>query len=88
MVQVTDAIAELRELINADKPLDHARCRRLLLRVTSRISDVQRASALIDLFELRFAALEMAEFMGTDGKLEAEQISELLNEMERLAWPS
>ncbi|MFC6486595.1 thermonuclease family protein [Nitratireductor sp. GCM10026969] len=74
MVRATDG-AELRELINESRPIDNTRYRRFLLSATSRISDV-------DLFELRLAALELAEFIGTDGKLEAEQIAELLDEID------
>ncbi len=82
MVRVENALAELREIISGHSHADEVRCRRLLLRATSAIPDLNLAATLGDRAGLMITTLDMVEAVGEDRAQHVEMIMDTLNEIE------
>ena len=87
MVRSSSAIAELKALLSKEGPIDQAYCRRLVLRATSRMSDLQKAGRYADELGIRIAAADMAEILGAERQWEVEAIFDCLDEIEELSLP-
>ena len=83
-----DALAELRQLITVEGPLDLHRCRRLVLRATSCIADLHNAADLIKELTAEIPAIELMEICGHDRQKPLDRVRELLDEIERLTRPN
>ncbi|MCT7378329.1 hypothetical protein [Chelativorans salis] len=84
---MTNPLGELRSLVTADGQINHARCRRLAVRATSDIPDLERAAALVQEITLLVPAIELAETLGGERQDQIDQILEILDEIEALSQP-
>ncbi len=87
MVRVENALAELRDIVAGRSQADEVRCRRLLLRATSAIPDLNLAATLSDRAGLMIVTLDMVEALGDDRARHVEMIMETLNEIEAASRP-
>ncbi|WP_274426725.1 hypothetical protein [Chelativorans sp. YIM 93263] len=79
-----DAKQELLRLLSVDGPVDQAQCRRLILRATNRLMDLDKASALADELGLLVAEVDMAEILGGERQFPIDRIMERLDDLEAL----
>ncbi len=87
MIRIENALAELREIVTGRSHVDEVRCRRLLLRATSAIPDLNLAATLGDRAGLMIVTLDMVEALGDDRAHHVERIMDTLNEIERASRP-
>ncbi len=87
MIRIENALAELREIVTGRSHVDEVRCRRLLLRATSAIPDLNLAARLGDRAGLMIVTLDMVEALGDDRAHHVERIMDTLNEIERASRP-
>ncbi len=87
MVRVKNALSELRDIVSGGLHADEVRCRRLLLRATSAIPDLNLAATLSDRAGLMITTLDMVEALGDDRAHHVERIMDTLNEIERASRP-
>ncbi|WP_349366807.1 MAG: hypothetical protein ABL311_04795 [Nitratireductor rhodophyticola] len=87
MVRIENALTELREMVGAGRSIDEAYCRRLLLRATSAIPNLQLAAELCDRAGTLIATLEMTDALGGERPYQADMIMDVLVEIEEASRP-
>lgn len=82
MARINTTLAELRAIVTGDDAVDLIRCRRLLLRATSAMSDLQHAAEMRDRAALLMATLELAGPLGGERQYQIDMIMDVLDEIE------
>ncbi|EKF17035.1 hypothetical protein [Nitratireductor pacificus] len=87
MVRVETALSELREIVASGTRPDMARCRRLLIRATSAMPDLNLASLLSDRAGVLIATLELVEALGSERHYQVDMVMDVLDEIEEAGRP-
>ena len=85
VVRLESTLAELRALVSVDRPIDHARCMRLLLQATSNIPDPRRAADLLEEARLLIPSIDLADILGSERQYGVDEFMALLQDIEELA---